>query len=113
MALRRGYVVGLYPGVDSHHRETDYPGYESVWKSFRSEYPEATWTEISTKAWLASRTLDYLLAPESGYPISPAHVGIIGFSRYGKQSLIAAAFDRRITSVVAPRKNDPRRTGGR
>ena len=107
MALRRGYVVGLYPGVDSHHRETDYPGYESVWKSFRSEYPEATWTEISTKAWLASRTLDYLLAPESGYPISPAHVGIIGFSRYGKQSLIAAAFDRRITSVVARSPGSP------
>ena len=30
MALKRGYLVCLYPGVDSHHREKDYPGYDSI-----------------------------------------------------------------------------------
>jgi hypothetical protein len=36
-ALARGYAVCLYPGVDSHHREEDYPGYERVWETFRRE----------------------------------------------------------------------------
>jgi dienelactone hydrolase len=107
MALARGYLVCLYPGVDSHHQEKDYPGYERVWEQFRAEYPEATWTEISTKAWLASRALDYLLDPKQGYPVAKGRVGIIGFSRYGKQSLIAAAFDERITAVVARSPGSP------
>ncbi|MCH2582835.1 MAG: CocE/NonD family hydrolase, partial [Planctomycetes bacterium] len=107
LALERGYIACLYPGVDSHHREKDFPRYESVWQDFRREYPKATWSEISTKAWLAGRTLDYLLAPASGYRFAPGKVGIIGFSRYGKQSLIAAAFDERITSVVARSPGSP------
>ncbi|MBC8870280.1 MAG: alpha/beta hydrolase [Planctomycetes bacterium] len=107
MALLRGYIVCLYPGVDSHHRETDYPGYDSVWQEFRAEYRGATWTEISTKAWLASRTLDYVLDPKYGYPVASGQVGIIGWSRYGKQSMIAAAFDERITSVVARSPGSP------
>ncbi|MEC9030482.1 MAG: hypothetical protein VYB15_01250, partial [Planctomycetota bacterium] len=53
LALERGYIACLYPGVDSHHREKDFPRYESVWQDFRREYPKATWSEISTKAWLA------------------------------------------------------------
>ena len=60
LALERGYIACLYPGVDSHHREKDFPRYESVWQDFRREYPGAAWSEISTKAWLASRSLDYL-----------------------------------------------------
>ncbi len=105
--LSRGYLVCLYPGVDSHHREDDYPGYDSVWQTFRTEYPQATWTEISTKAWLASRALDYLLDPKYSYNVAEGRVGIIGHSRYGKQSLIAAAFDDRITSVVARSPGSP------
>jgi pimeloyl-ACP methyl ester carboxylesterase len=107
LALSRGYLVCLYPGVDSHHNEPNYPGYESVWKKFQAEYPEATWTEISTKGWIASRTLDYLLNPKYGYKIAQDQVGIIGHSRYGKQAMIAAAFDERITSVVARSPGTP------
>ena len=106
-ALERGYMVCLYPGVDSHHREPDYPGYESVWKLVRVEYPEATWTEISTKAWIASRVLDFLLAAENEFPVQRNQVGIIGFSRYGKQAMVAAAFDERIKSVVARSPGSP------
>lgn len=106
-ALRRGYLVCLYPGVDSHHHEDNYPGYERVWESFRRDYPQATWTEISTKAWIASRALDYLLNPKSGYDIARDQIAITGFSRYGKQALIAAAFDERITAVVARSPGSP------
>lgn len=107
MALKRGYVVCLYPGVDSHHKEKNYPGYDSVWKELRTEYPAATWTEIVCKAWIASRCLDFLLDPGQGYNIAESEIGIIGFSRYGKQSLIATALDERIASVVARSPGSP------
>ena len=107
LALERGYAVCLYPGVDSHHREPDYPGYDSIWQVFREEYPQADWTEIITKAWLAGRALDYLFNPVGNYPLAEGQVGIIGFSRYGKQSMIAAAIDPRITAVVARSPGSP------
>ncbi len=106
-ALSRGYTVCLYPGVDSNHTEAAYPGYESKWQTFRNEYPGATWTEIATKAWIAGRAIDYLLDPQYGYEIAEDQVGIIGFSRYGKQSMIAGAIDERITSVVARSPGTP------
>lgn len=107
MALKRGYAVCLYPGVDSYHLEPDFPGYDSIWRKLRQEYPAATWTEIICKAWIAGRCLDYLLKEENGYRIDRNQVGMIGFSRYGKQSLIAAALDERITSVVARSPGSP------
>ena len=106
-ALERGYAVCLFPGVDSHHREADYAGYDSVWQTVRREFPDATWTEISTKAWLASRCIDYLLGDSSVVKISPGQIAIIGFSRYGKQAMIAGAFDERITCVVARSPGSP------
>ena len=106
-ALARGYAVCLFPGVDSHHRETDYPGYDSVWETIRREYPKATWTEISTKGWLASRCIDYLLGDQSVAKIAAGKIAIIGFSRYGKAAMIAGAFDQRITCVVARSPGSP------
>lgn len=107
-ALKRGYVVCIYPGLDAHHSEKDYPGYQNVWKQFKGEYPDATWnSSLGIQAWLASRTLDYLLDPKYGRGIDPGAVGITGFSRYGKQSIYAAAFDERFTCVVARSSGTP------
>lgn len=107
-ALRRGYVVCLYPGLDTHHLEDDYPGYQNVWKIFKEEYPDAGWSSsLGIQAWLASRTLDYLLDPKYGYNIDTSAVGIIGHSRYGKQSIYAAAFDNRFKCVVARSSGTP------
>ena len=106
-ALKRGYAVCLFPGVDSHHREADYSGYDSIWQTFHKEYPKATWTEISTKGWLASRCIDYLLGDQSIAKIDADKIAIIGFSRYGKQAMIAGAFDERITCVVARSPGSP------
>ena len=113
-AVRRGYIACLYPGLDVHHEEPDYPGYENVWQTFRDEYPDATWeSSLAIQAWLASRTLDYLLNPEYGLDVALEQIGIIGFSRYGKQSLYAAAFDERITSVVSRSSGTPTAVGYR
>jgi len=102
-ALRRGYVVCIYPGLDAHHDEKDYPGYQNVWRTFKSEYPDATWSSsLGIQAWLASRTLDYLLDPKYGRKIDPEAVGITGFSRYGKQSIYAAASRACAASTQCP-----------
>lgn len=113
-ALRRGYVACIYPGLDTHHHEADYPGYENVWKTFQAEYPQASWdSSLAIQAWLAGRALDYLLDPQYGNNISPNCVGIIGHSRYGKQSLYAAAFDERFTAVLARSPGSPAGCGYR
>jgi pimeloyl-ACP methyl ester carboxylesterase len=107
-AVKRGYVACIYPGLDAHHHEEDYPGYEHVWKAFQNEYPEASWgSSLGIQAWLASRTLDYLLDPEYGYQIDTRSVGITGFSRYGKQSIYAGAFDERFKCIVARSSGTP------
>jgi pimeloyl-ACP methyl ester carboxylesterase len=107
-ALKRGYIACLYPGLDVHHTEEDYPGYQLVWEEFKKEYPEASWnSSLGIQAWLASRSLDYLLNPEYGYPVDTSAVGIAGFSRYGKQSIYAGAFDERFKCVVTRSSGTP------
>jgi len=113
-AVKRGYVACLYPGLDTHHKEKEYAGYGSVWKTFKDEYPDADWaSSLGIQAWLASRTLDYLLDKKQGYNIDTATVGISGHSRYGKQSIYAAAFDERFTTVIARSSGSPTGTSYR
>lgn len=109
-ALARGYLVCLYPGIDHMHSEPDYAGWERAWEAFRAAHPGATWTEILAKAWLASRALDHILDPGSRYPVARGQVAIIGHSRYGKQAMVAAAFDERIAAVVARSAGTPAST---
>lgn len=113
-AVKRGYVACLYPGLDAHHDEKEYPEYQHIWKIFKEEYPDADWaSSLGIQAWLASRTLDYLLNAKQGYNIDTATVGIAGFSRYGKQSIYAAAFDARFTTVIARSSGSPTGTSYR
>ncbi len=107
-AMNRGYVACLYPGLDTHHSENDFPNYQNRWEIFKDEYPDASWaSSLGVQAWLASRTLDYLLDKTNGYNIDTTAVGIAGHSRYGKQSIYAAAFDQRIKSVIARSSGTP------
>ncbi len=107
-AVKRGYIACLYPGLDAHHNEKDYPEYQNIWIVFTEEYPDADWaSSLGIQAWLASRTLDYLLDNSQGYNIDTAAVGIAGHSRYGKQSIYAAAFDERFKTVIARSSGSP------
>ncbi len=113
-AVKRGYVACLYPGLDAHHDEKNYPDYQNKWKVFKEEYPDADWaSSLGIEAWLASRTLDYLLDKNDGYNIDTTAVGIAGHSRYGKQSIYAAAFDERIKTVIARSSGSPTGTSYR
>jgi cephalosporin-C deacetylase-like acetyl esterase len=87
LALSRGYMVCIYPGADTDDQT----------HVFKEAYPECDWSLITRRAWLGSRALDYMLTLGEA---DPAKIAITGHSRNGKQSLVAAAFDERITAVV-------------
>ena len=69
---------------------------------------------IVARAFVASTVLDYVLSPRLADdlgpgvpPLAPGQVSITGHSRNGKQSLLAAAFDARITAVVGSSPGAP------
>ena len=94
LALSRGYLVGLYPGVCYTHRQPGYPGYEGVYRTFQREYPEATWSSIATKAWLAGRALDYLLNYHSGYNEGYGVQGTTVYHRLAQEGFVVLAYDQ-------------------
>lgn len=108
-AVKRGYIACLYPGLDVFGgQEKEYPGWDQVAITFQKEYPGAGWaSSLAIQAWLASRTLDYMLNKNYDYNIDTTAVGIAGFSRYGKQSIYAAAFDERFKTVIARSSGTP------
>jgi glucuronyl esterase-like protein len=88
LALRRGYLCVQYAGSDF---QDDASAVAS------SLYPQHDLAQIPLRAWAGSIALDYLATlPEADM----RRVAISGHSRDGKQALIAAAFDERITAVI-------------
>lgn len=99
LAVQRGYCVIVYPGSDVRDAAPAladaYGGVASPW----------TWMLIIRRALVASLTLDF--AQTSLPQANMSQVGITGHSRNGKQSLIAAAIDERIGSVVGSSPGAP------
>ncbi|EGD82443.1 hypothetical protein PTSG_03090 [Salpingoeca rosetta] len=91
----RGYVGVVYPGADSND-QTD---------GFRLAYPAATWGLIARRAWLGSRVIDFVASalPEG----NASQIVVTGHSRNGKQSMILAAWDERITAVISSSSGVP------
>lgn len=94
VALERGYLVCGYPGADKNDSSD----------ILVEAYPGCTWSRLLRRAWLGSRALDYLLTLPD---VIPGQICMSGHSRNGKQSLIAAAFDNRITAVAASSAGSP------
>ena len=88
IAVRRGYIGCVYAGADN---KDDTESYADIW------YPEYDFTRLMRRAWGAHRAVDYLYTLPF---VDREKIGITGHSRNGKQSLMAAAFDERITAVV-------------
>ena len=95
IGLNRGYVSVVYPGADQ--------GTDAA-PLFQAAYPKATMALILARAFVASRALDYVITLPYA---NKEQVSISGHSRNGKQSLVAAAFDTRITSVVGSSPGAP------
>ena len=94
-AVSRGYVGVLYPGSDA----------KDVAPAFQAAYPKATMALIMARAFVGSRTLDYMIAHWPN--VLPSQVAVTGHSRNGKQSLVFAAFDARVAAVVGSSPGAP------
>jgi hypothetical protein len=97
--FRRGYaLVGFNPNdcaEDTTLRELD--GSWAFRKTrFYPAYPGYDWGILAGWAWGASRVADYL---ETDPAIDKTKLIITGASRYGKSSMIAAAFDERLSGA--------------
>jgi len=88
IAVSRGYVACVYAGADS---KDDTAGFIPVWR-------DHDWTKLTRRAWAGSRCIDYL---ETLPFVDKTKIAMTGHSRNGKQSLIAAALDPRITAVIS------------
>ncbi len=90
-ALNRGYAVCVYFATDPKY------GHADDSDAFIEIYPEYDFSCLGRWAWSASRAVDYLYTlPE----IDKSKIGLTGHSRNGKQTLVAALFDERITAAI-------------
>ncbi len=88
IAVKRGYIGCVYAGADARDDTEDYA---RIWSESHD------FTRLMRRAYGAFVAVDYLYT----LPITDKKkIGITGHSRNGKQSLMAAAFDERITAVV-------------
>jgi pimeloyl-ACP methyl ester carboxylesterase len=61
-------------------------------------YPDYDFALLPRRAWAASLVVDYLATLKQA---DMGHIGIFGYSRDGKMAALAAAFDTRISAVIA------------
>jgi hypothetical protein len=106
IAVSRGYLAVVYPASDGHDVA---PAFQIAFG-----HNNTSMGLIHARAFVASRVLDYVLGPHfgNGFPapvplINASAVCISGHSRNGKQSVIAAAFDERISAVVGSSPGAP------
>ncbi|MEX0772642.1 MAG: dienelactone hydrolase family protein [Balneolales bacterium] len=88
IAVRRGYMGLVYAGADA----------KDDTRAYLELYPDHDWTTLMTRAWGAHRAVDYLYTLDS---VDQSKIAITGHSRNGKQSVLAGAFDDRITAVIS------------
>ncbi|WP_114750309.1 glucuronyl esterase domain-containing protein [Pleomorphovibrio marinus] len=88
IAVRRGYMGVIYAGADTWDDT----------KHYQEVYPEYDWTALMTRAWGASRAVDYLHTLEE---VNTEQIALTGHSRNAKLSLFAAAFDPRFKAVIS------------
>jgi hypothetical protein len=103
-AVGRGLCTIVYPGADDNDAS-------QLFADAYARQPDV-WGKIARRAWLASRVIDAIPSlhmPGMGAPGSSGNGGIFitGHSRNGKQSVLAAAFDERITAVVGSSPGAP------
>jgi len=93
--LRRGYGLLTYDyqeaGLDNCSHD------ENRQSGFFPAYPGYDWGAIAAWAWSISRCVDYLSTQSFS---DPARIALTGHSRLGKTTLVAAAFDDRITLAI-------------
>lgn len=86
--LSRGYISAGFAGSD----------FLDDTENLRQLYPGYDFAALPRRAWVISLVLDYLgTVPE----VDMDRIAVYGYSRDGKMATIAAAFDERISALVA------------
>ncbi|HEY3288600.1 MAG TPA: hypothetical protein VGK87_00595 [Anaerolineae bacterium] len=88
IAVRRGYLACIYAAADGVD-DTD---------TFDAAYPGYDWSRLMRRAWAGSRCIDYLATLAQA---KMSQIAITGHSRNGKQALMTAAFDDRVSLVIS------------
>ncbi len=88
VAVRRGYIGCIYAGADG---KDDTEKYSEIWAG------QYDFTRLMRRSFAAYRAIDYLYTLPV---VDKDKIGITGHSRNGKLSLMAAAFDERITACI-------------
>jgi len=88
VAVRRGYVGCVYAGADA---KDDTEAYSEIWAD------EYDFSRLMRRAFGAYKAIDYLYTLPF---VDKDKIALTGHSRNGKLSLIAAAFDERISAVI-------------
>ena len=88
VAVRRGYIGCIYAGADA---KDDTEKYSEIWAG------QYDFTRLMRRSFGAYRAIDYLYTLPV---VDKEKIGITGHSRNGKLSLMAAAFDERITACI-------------
>lgn len=97
--LRRGYGFATLAASDVAPDSPEYPrvGVRS-WIPATHQDPRRSWGTLMSWAWGLSRAVDYL-ADAPG--VRADGIIAVGHSRRGKAALLAAAFDGRVSAVIA------------
>lgn len=88
VAVRRGYIGCVYAAAD---RDDDTEEYAKIWAG------EYDFSRLMRRSWGTYRAIDYLYTLPL---VDKDKIALTGHSRNGKLSLMAAAFDERITAVI-------------
>lgn len=88
VAVKRGYIACIYAAAD---------GDDDTY-NFQEIYPDYDWPNLMTRAWGAHRAVDYLYTLPN---VDKSKIALTGHSRNGKQTMLAAAFDERITAAIS------------
>lgn len=86
--LRRGYISASYAGNDAMDDAA----------ALTAVYPEYDFALLPRRAWAAALVVDYLYTLPQ---VNKQQIAIFGYSRDGKMATMAAAFDPRITALIA------------
>jgi hypothetical protein len=94
-SIDRGYAVATYYCGDVEPDTTN--AQDGVRETIRVPRSADDWGTLAAWAWGMQRAVDYLARDPD---IDPQRIAVVGHSRFGKASILAAAFDERIALVI-------------
>jgi hypothetical protein len=97
--IDRGYAVAIFYNGDVDPDKPDFTDgvHPHFLRSGKTQHDPQDWGTIAAWAWGAHRVVDYLVTDKD---IDRKRIAVVGHSRNGKASLVAAAFDERIALAI-------------